>query len=152
MFLNTPIKIKKNISNTLSQYYSKQKVRDLLYNESTKENINYDMVIISRFDMLKEIDINLNDLDKNYTYISNIHYPRFIFSDDFVISPYNIFLKFLNVYDNLHNLINNDELREKITQYKEEYIMCSETLLFSNYLYYYNDLSNIKYINIPHFI
>ena len=41
------------ISHTLSNFYSKQQVRNLLYDTLQKEKIEYDYVITSRFDFLK---------------------------------------------------------------------------------------------------
>lgn len=151
IYLNTEHKNKVNISNAFSQYYSKQKVRDLLYNEITNKNIKYDFVIISRFDMLNEINIDLNNLDEKKVYVSNISIPRYFFPDAILISNVENFLNIFNVYNNLNNIINNDNLNILVNKYHEKMCFVPESLLFSNYLYYYGDLKNIEYINIPQF-
>ena len=54
--------------NTFSNFYSKQCVRNLLYDTIQKEQINYDFVIICRFDFLNEIvgfigfEVNKNNM------------------------------------------------------------------------------------------
>jgi len=149
LYSNTPHPINKN--NTLSHYYSKQKVRDLLMNESIKNKINYDLVVISRFDMLVEIDINLNNLDTRYIYWSDIHHPSPVTSDAMIISNYNIFLNSFNIYNNLYNMMNDENLNKLVNTYGIPMALNAENLLFTNYLYYYKDLSNVKYINIPNF-
>jgi len=151
IYLNTEDYNIVNISNTISQFYSRQKVRDLLYNEIIHKNIKYDFVISSRFDTLKEINIDLNILDKNKFYVSNMHIPRYIFADHTLISNVEYFLNVFNVYNNLNNIIHNHDLNILVNKYNEKMIFVPETLLFSNYLYYYGDLKNVEYIDIPNF-
>jgi hypothetical protein len=142
---------KNKISNVFSHYYSKQKVRDLLNDTLEKEKIHYDLVIISRFDMLKEINVDLNLLDNNKVYVSDIHKPRHIISDAILIMNVEKYLKIMNVYNNLKNLLNNHNLSNLTNSYNEIMGFCPENLLFANYLYYFNDLNNLEYINLPNF-
>lgn len=149
MYSNTEHRNRLNISNALSQYYSKQKVRDLLYDEIRKTNVTYDFVICSRFDMLKPIFIDLHRLNPHKVYVSDINLPRYIFSDAMVISNVDSFLNMFNVYNNLHNIINDTDLQRLVETYNEKFVFVPECLLFSNYLYYYKNTDNVEYINIP---
>ena len=146
-------KDKNKISNVFSNYYSKQQVRNLLKKTLENEKIDYDFVIISRFDMLREININLKFLDtKNKVYVSNLHNPRYIFSDAILIMNIENYLNILNVYDNLENLLNNNNVNELVNNYNEKFVFVPESLLFGNYLYYFKNLENIEYIDLPNFV
>jgi hypothetical protein len=151
IFNNTHNKNINSISNIFSNCYSKQKVRDLLNETIITQKLNYDFIIISRFDMLKEINIDLNLLDKNKIYVSNCHNPRVIFSDHILILNVENYLKLLNVYNNLNNLMNNFNLNNLMNHHKEKLIFNPEELLLANYLYYFNNFDNIEYINFPDF-
>jgi len=142
------------ISHTISHIYSRQQVRNLLYNTLQKENIEYDFVISSRFDFLKEINVNidLNNINNEKIYVSNIHKPRAIFSDSIILLSVENFFKLFNIYDNLHNLINNKTLATLITNNNDKLVLVSEGLMFANYLYYFNDIKTLEYVNFPNFI
>lgn len=153
-YKNTDIfnKIGNRISNVFSNFYSKQQVRNLFYDTITKENKEYDFVITSRFDMLKEINVNLDTIDNKKIYVSNIHSPRYIFSDAILILGVNNFLKLYDVYDNLHNLINNEQINKLINDYNEKLVIVAESLLFANYLFHFKNLDDVRYINLPNFM
>ena len=152
-YSNTPDANRKDqrISNTLSRFYSNQQVRNLLYDTIKNEQINYDFVITSRFDFLNEININLDEIDNEKIYVGNIHLPRYIFPDAILLLNVEIFFKLFNLYDNLPNLINNKEINSLAESYKEPLMIVPESLLFYNYLYYFKDLTKVKYIKIPDF-
>lgn len=145
-------KLDLRINNAFSNFYSKQQVRNLLNETVKKENINYDLVIISRFDMLKNININLNKLDKSKIYVSDLHRPNFIFSDAILISNIDNFLNIINVYDNFPNILNNSVLSELCEKYNIKMMFIPEHLIFANYLYCYGDLQKLEYINFPNFM
>ena len=142
------------ISHTLSQLYSKQQVRNLLYNTIEKANIKYDFVITSRFDFLKEINLNidLNNIDNQKIYVSNFLKPRYIFSDNILLLGVENYFKLLNIYDNLSNLINNKTLDTLMAEYNERLYLVTENLTFANYLYYFNDIKKLDYVNFPFFV
>lgn len=139
------------LSNTISNFHSKQKVRDLLYDTIQKEKLQYDFVITSRFDFRNTISINLDDINNTKFYVSNIHCPRYIFSDAMVISNVEQFLKVFDFYNLFKKIINNNELKILVNSYNEELSIVPENILFSSYLYYYKDLQNVEYIDIPNF-
>jgi len=155
-YLNTaPVNKDIRISHTLSQLYSKQQVRNLLYNTIEKENIKYDFVITCRFDFLNEINVNidLNNIDNEKIYVSNIHKPRAIFSDAILLLSVENYFKLLNIYDNLCNLVNNKTLDYTLLfKYNEKLVLTPENLIFANYLYYFNDIKKLEYVNFPHFV
>ncbi len=55
----------------LSRWYSTQKVIQLQYEYSCHNNINYDFIMLSRFDMLWKQSIPFNKLEKDMLYLSN---------------------------------------------------------------------------------
>ena len=142
------------ISHTLSQLYSKQQVRNLLYNTIEKENIKYDFVITSRFDFLKEINLNidLNNIDNQKIYVSNFLKPRDLFSDNILLLGVENYFKLLNIYDNLSNIINNKTLDTLMAEYNERLYLVPESLTFANYLYYFKDIKKLEYVNFPFFV
>jgi hypothetical protein len=61
------------------------------------------------------------------------------------------FLKIINFFNNLNNILNNKEVIELVKNYNEKLFFVTESLTFANYLYYYNNLDNVEYINLPKF-
>lgn len=128
---------KDNIFNTLSQMYSRNKVKDLLQNIITKLDKNYDMVISTRFDGFNfPKKIKLNNIQKNKIYVSSLyHPPRFILPDNFLLIPIDIYLNWFNLYHNIKNIINNTDLENKMNNINETHAFNAEEILLSNYLY-----------------
>lgn len=141
-YQNSSDAIKKNIPNILSQCYSRQKVRDMIL------MYKYDYIITSRFDFLNEININLSELKKNTLYVSNMHLPRKIFPDNFMICCYDMFIDIFNINNNLHQIINiPTNLYNEIPHFN------IEELLFYNYFYTGYDIENVIYTEkIPNFM
>lgn len=141
-----------NCSNTISQQYSRQQVRNLLKDYIEKTKTKYDFVIGIRFDFLNILRLNLYELDKTKLYVNNIHGPsRFILNDNAIVTNVNTFLCLYNVIENLHNIINNKDA--KLIKYGEDPYFNPEQLLFENYLYYFDTIENIVYTqDIPNFI
>jgi len=141
------------ISHTFSNFYSKQQVRNLLYDTLQKEKIEYDYVITSRFDFLQKINVNLdlNNIDNEKIYVSDLHKPRNIFSDAILLLSVENYLKLFNIYDNLSNIINNNEINTLMNKYNEIFVFVAESILFANYLYIFKDLKKLEYVNFPNF-
>ncbi len=138
-YKNSDIRKKNNTYNILSQIYSRNKVRDLFNFYVEKNNVEYDMVISTRFDgFLFPINYSLNDVDKTKIYTSSIHCPRFIIPDSFLIIPIEIYLKWFDLYKNCKNIINNTEINKKINEIGEKLEINMEEYLLANYLYYYD--------------
>lgn len=157
IYKNTPPHFKRNINNTYSQMYSRQRVRDIFEKTILENNIEYDYVVTSRFDFLNTITIKLNTIVKNYVYAWNLKGTEYEFhkriGDNFFITDPPIFLKLSNIYSNLPNLINNTKINQLMNIYGEAHVINPEELITSNYLYYFNNLDNtIKTDKIPGFI
>ena len=138
-----------NIDNTLSQIYSKNKVRNLLYNYTSENHKEYDMVIMTRIDYETTINFVLdNTINRNKVYVSNIHVPRKILPDNFIVCSFNKFMNMFNIYENLFNIVNNNDLQNKFKNINERFCINAEELLLANYLYFYNldDIIYTKYI------
>lgn len=146
-FNNTMEHSKANVNNTLFQMYSRNKARNILYEYLEKTKENYDCVLTLRFDISSMPEVNLNSLNKSMVYISNVHYPRKIISDNCIIAPTKVYLDWFTIYDRLQELINNKELMETIRALDEKLIINPEELILSNYIFYYKNLDNISYFN-----
>ena len=127
-----------NISNILSQCYSRNKVRNILNNYINKYNIQYDFVIHVRFDYVKHISINLNDIDLTKIYAPNnwVNANRIIITDPLIMLPQEHFLNIFNLYDNLENILNNNDVYELLKKYKEKLYLNSEELILASFFYY----------------
>ena len=132
-----------NINNTLSQLYSRTKARNLLSNHIQLTGANYDFVILTRFDVRFQSDLQLCDLDVKKVYVSNVHKPRDLFSDNFILSPTDIFLNWFNIYDELDKLLNNKEIDKILKDFGESLNINPEELIFGKYLLEYKNLDNV---------
>jgi hypothetical protein len=138
-------KILQNINNILSQMYSRNEVRKLFEQHVSEKNIEYDYVIITRFDVMKKINLKLELLEGNKVYIDNMHYPRKIITDTFIICPQHIFILWFNLFDNLKNILNNEEINKKMKQNNEKLIVNAEELIMANFIYYF-DINLVNYL------
>lgn len=137
---------KDNILNTLSQIYSRNKVKDLLQNIIINSNKDYDMIISTRFDGFNfPKKLKLNNIHKNNIYVSSIHQPRLILPDNFILIPTNIYLNWFNLYHNIKNIINNKDIENKINSINEKLEFNMEEYLLSNYLYCGYDMNDVIY-------
>jgi hypothetical protein len=102
--INEPKK-KENMKNIVSQFYSRNRVRDTLETYIKTTNKQYDFVISTRFDFVAPITLDLHSLKPNILYTSNVNGTRQFIPDFFVISNVNDFLNFHNVYSNLPHII-----------------------------------------------
>lgn len=146
-YKTTKDRLRNNIHNTLSQMYSRNTVRNILNNYIENNEKKYDMVLMIRFDYKKEICINFDKINKEYTYVAGETYPKYLIPDNIILSPLNVFLKWFNLYENL-NIMDNIEICNKFKKIKENYILNMEEIILANYLYYF-DLNKVIYdINI----
>jgi len=138
---------KNNIYNTISQIYSRNKVKDIFETYITNTKTNYDMVITTRFDgYCFPNNLDISNIQKNKIYASSFHIPRYIIPDNFLIIPPEIYIKLFNIYKNIKNIINNKELETKMNNINEILDINMEELLLSNYLLCGYNLNNIEYI------
>lgn len=146
-YTNSCDSIKNNIYNTLSQIYSRNKVKDLFEEYIINTKINYDMVISTRFDGFQfPKNLKFPNLQKNKIYASLMYRPRYIINDNFLIIPTEIYINWFDLYKNIKNIINNKEIEIKINNINEKFDCNMEELLLSNYLFCGYDINNIEYI------
>jgi len=142
----------KDDKNVMSQFYSRNQVRNLLLDNIKKNNIEYKYVITSRFDFLKPITIDLNNINPDKIYVANLHLPRKIFPDNLMILSINNYLNLFNTFENLDNILHNEEIKKKVHENGEVLLFLPEMILFVCFLYYFDDFSNVVYTNqIPDF-
>jgi len=149
----TPDKYIQNLNNTLSQLYSIQQACNVLQTYIQNSGIQYDYIILSRFDFRKEIEIQLHMLTNTMLYLSNIQESIKHFGA-YYISNYEIFLNITNTFDNLINLINNTELITVFSQLTGISANLNvEQIISMNYLFFYKNYENINFTPlIPNFI
>ena len=132
-------KKRENINNILSQMYSRTKVKNILDKYISDNNIVYDFVICTRFDYNNHIHIDFNNIAKDKIYFSNIHIPRHIIDDNFILTNTNNFLKIFDVYSNINNLINNQYIIESFSKINESFCINAEALILANIIYQFDD-------------
>jgi hypothetical protein len=139
---------KNNINNVISQLYSRNKVRNLLNDYIKNTQIEYDMIIMSRFDIDNLPVLQLNNLDVSKVYISNVHFPRKIIPDNFIISSTNIFFQWFDIFDNFKNIIDNYELLKDIQLLGETIDINTEELILANFIFKFKNTNNILYFKM----
>lgn len=140
-----------NLNNTYSQFYSRGKARDILYNYIQKNNKTYDCVITTRFDFYNPIQVNLCDIDIQKIHVCNLHFPRKIISDNLMIMPTHMYLDVFNIQYNFDNILNNTNISDKIKSIGEVLEFNPESLI-TGMVYFYS-LENYVCFNqkIPFF-
>jgi hypothetical protein len=152
-YTQTPDWLKKNTYNTLSNFYSKTKARDLFHEYSTLTNTNYDCVIYSRFDLYNEINIVLDKLDLSCTYVSDLPIANPLIPDFFIVCPQDCFLSWFTFYDNLKHILDNHELNARMIERKMNIVLCVEQIFTSSFLFHNKTLDKVVYSKeIPNFI
>jgi hypothetical protein len=129
----------KNSNNIISAFYSINKVKNILL----RNNIQYDIVILLRFDCIFEIKIDLNNIDLHKIYSNNINSDRKLLEPRFIISNLDNFIKISSTYENLLNIINNNDIREKLKLFNCDISINAEELTLANFYYYYNNVDDI---------
>ena len=149
MFQNrTPIIIEKikNLNGTLSQMYSRNKVAKLLKNHMEKTGVSYDCVLMTRFDIAFSPNMNLNGLDLSKTYVSGAIVPRTIMLDKFIIAPTEVIINISNLYEDLSEIVNNEELSDSLKRLGELLQLNLEELILAKYISHYKNVDNVRYL------
>ena len=138
-----------NLKNTTSNLYSQTQVRNVLY-ENMKSS--YDFVISSRYDIYKEITLDLHTLEKDKMYCSSALYPRKCFVENLYIMPPSIFFDVCSIYSILDKLVDNSDIIAKLQATREELAYTPE-ILMTACLYYFNYMEHVVYSRgIPYFV
>ncbi len=139
-WVRSPAGVRANVVNTLSQLYSRQRVRDLV----SQRGRQYDFIIGSRFDFLRRIPVLLKSLDRSKLYVSNIHVPRPIFPDNLVITSPDLFMSLFNAYRDLDALLFSPALLENLWHvHGEAPTLTLETLLFAAFLHRHGGVNDL---------
>ena len=121
------ISVKQNIHNVISQMYSRMKVCNLF----KQSNIKYDYVITSRFDYCHPISIDLNKINLNKTYVSNMHVPRHILPDRFMMFPVDVYK---SVFSDIFDVFSDKEVDIKMKQHHEVLAINPEEVILAMFL------------------
>jgi len=140
-----------HFSNTMSQMYSRNKVRDLLDSTIKNKNIAYDFVIMIRFDYFNTIPINLYEIDTSVIIVSNYMRPRKLVGDNILILPVQAFLDIFNIYKNLDYIMNNEEINQKMMA-NGEYFFCSPEEMVTASIYYTNNIYKLEFHPLGEFL
>jgi hypothetical protein len=146
MFKNTRPKFKNNFRNIVSQLYTRNKVRDILQNYIKDNNTYYDLVITTRYDYHDSIGSFFIDdnFDINKAHVSNFHKNSYVFGDNFIACPLNIYLEWFDCYNNIPKIVNNSVNEAKLKLLKINYEFIMEVYLLACFINF-NDVDNIVY-------
>jgi hypothetical protein len=140
-----------NIDNAMSNIYSKYKSSLTLKNYVDENNVHYDFVLQIRFDFVNNINLNFNNLDKNKIYTACM--SRKYINDNIVIANYENFLLYSKSYENINEIINNENIKEKSFNFIGCFGFVPEILLTCNLIYYdLYDKIETNNGDIPNFI
>jgi hypothetical protein len=152
-YKQSPETIKRNTYNTLSNFYSKSKAREVFLEYINLNDSKYDCIIYSRFDLHTEINLILNKLDLSYTYVPDLPIAKPLIPDYFIICPQSCFLTWFNFYNNFKNILDNRELNAIMEEKKMNIILNVEQIFTSSYLFHNKTFDRLVYSKeIPNFI
>lgn len=135
-----------NLVNTLSQLYSRQKVRDLVVEHGRQ----YDLIIASRFDFLRPVAVQLACLDSSKLYVSDMHVPRPIFPDNLMITSPDLFMSMFNSYSDLPEILFSPPLLHLLWHvHGEAPNLSTETLLFAAFLHHFGSRTTDLVVYTP---
>jgi hypothetical protein len=123
----------KSMSNIISQLYSINEVKKIYQQYIIDNNINYDFIVLGRYDLIIDAFPNLHLLNNTFFYLSNnhTHFPDFmyIFSNNYI--------NFLSTYENIEQLIieNQNDFNTELF-----WAPNAECFKYANYRKYYNIL------------
>ena len=148
MFQNSDHITRANMNNSLSQIYSKQCVRDLLAPRAHE----YDWIIMSRYDFLNPIGVDMMELEKNKIHVPDFRLPQALFSDAFVICSPSIFLPLFNAYADMVSIMDDQALHHKMGVYGERAVLVTENILFASFVKHFSVENHVAYTpQIPDF-
>jgi hypothetical protein len=138
-----------NVFNIFSQIYSRGKVKDLFEEYIPSSKTQYDIVISTRFDGWSfPVNLKIPNVEKNKIYVSSMHLPRYIIPDNFLLMYPEIYVNFCNLYKNIKNIINNDEIDIKIKMLNEKLLFNSEEYLLASLLFSGYSVHDIEYLRM----
>lgn len=145
IFYNTVPGPSKRVQAHYSKWYSTKIVNNLKQEYENKHNFNYDYVMLSRFDMIWNVDIIFSNLDKNIFYIpgSIKHKLPWGWPDNKNGLPYEI--DDLWCISNSKNMDNFSKIYDLINSYIENE-RCPTYKGISNHMLAFHHLKNLNLI------
>jgi len=143
----------KNANNTMSCIYSKYAVSQLMRDYVYETGKKYDYVISIRFDFLNRLDFDMEEMFIDKINVMDVQ-PRLFISDNFVVTNYDLFIKYSNTYPNLTQILQNFHYEYYLNSIHCGYGFVNETLVTANLLLYFERLDHIIHLHhkIPNFI
>ena len=149
-----------NRANHISQFFAKNMVRNLIENFQNSHGIRYDFVLMTRFDLSKDITLQLNHIEEGYNYFSSFcrrgspvpHLPP---PDNITLMSIESFLKVYNMYNDFHRISASQDVVRQTRQIVQNYKNwgnggCEVCLLAT--LIYHELLDKCRFVNeIPDF-
>lgn len=139
IYNNSNSSIKNNITNFLSNLYSKYRVSKLLFEYCSQNYCTYNKIISMRFDFLKTIpfDFNKSINDKIYTFPTN---GRFYLCDHLIIfTNTNYYYNYSNTFNNIESINKSEECKQLCNNFNLQFILNMEEILTFNLGLYYKE-------------
>lgn len=136
-----------NAYNVISQFQSRNRVRNMLRDHVNITNEEYDTVLMIRYDNVFHDNINFFNIDKTKVNIG-LHKGRHLFMDNQILCPQDVFFKLFDFNDNFPKIANNTQLKDQIIKYRETYCFNAENILVLMYLLHYNSFDNVCDFNM----
>lgn len=113
----------------------------------------YDYVISIRFDFLNKLNFKIDEMSIDKINVMDV-YPRLYISDNFVVTNYDLFIKYSNTYPNLKQILKNVHYEYYLNSIRCGYGFVNETLVTANLLIYFERLDHIIHLHskIPDFV
>lgn len=133
-YYNMSYQQKGNCTNILSQFYSRTMCRNVLLGYCQKNNVEYDIVIVTRF------DINIMKFPDSFNtekiWFSNNHTDRpLIFNDKLCICGYKNFINLYNFYPNLSRyVVDGPKVHHSLPETQDNKFILSGTIMNSEEL------------------
>lgn len=134
-----------NLYNTASPLYSRTKAMKLVADFIQHTNTRYDAVISTRFDVPPCPSIRLHEIDLTKVYMSDIHRPRNIFSDVFIVIPTDVYLRWFGIYDNFERIVTSPHVHYRMRSIGETVAINGEEMMTSSYLFHYETIENVVF-------
>ena len=134
-----------NLPNVVSNLYSKYRVCQILTEYMQKNNIKYDFIASSRFDISLDIDFDLNIIDPNITklYCRSIINNEIAIRDNIIFATYNIFKIYSETYLHLEEILNDQDTLDMLDLMRSGYLLCLERLVTGQILMNYPNFMDV---------
>jgi hypothetical protein len=112
IYYNTADRMHKYRTHVLSRWYSTQKVMELKSKYEKENNFKYDLVMLSRFDVIYDGNWNIHTLDNSKFYIMDKWFGDYnnVLPDLWFIGNSSDMDKFANLYENTNNIFHRTDL------------------------------------------